>query len=48
MDESWDANLASPTDFAGADDITKEREPGSEIIQRTPKALIVTSLRVVQ
>ena len=34
---SWDAHLASPADFfAGADDITKEREPGNEIIERTP------------
>ena len=29
--------LASPADyFAGADDITMEREPGIEIIERTP------------
>ena len=34
MDGSWDAYLASPADFAGADDITKEREPGG--IERTP------------
>ena len=37
---SWDAYLASPVDFAGADDIinnlAKEREPGIEIIERTP------------
>ena len=33
----WDAHLASPADvFAGADDITKEREPGIEMIERTP------------
>ena len=35
MDGSWDAHLASPA-FAGADDITKKREPGIEIIERTP------------
>ena len=29
--------------FAGADDITKEREPGVEIIERTPWSLIITS-----
>ena len=30
-------HLASPADFfAGADDITKEREPGIEIIEHTP------------
>ena len=33
---SWDAYLASPADFAGADDIitnlAKEREPGIEIV----------------
>ena len=46
VDGSWDAHLASPTDFfAGADDITKrEREPGIEIIKRTPLSLITTSL----
>ena len=34
---SWDVYLASPVYFffAGADDITKEREPGIEIIERT-------------
>ena len=36
---SWDPYLASPADFAGADDIitnlAKEREPGIEIIERT-------------
>ena len=36
---SWDAYLAS-ADFAGVDDIitnlAKEREPGIEIIKRTP------------
>ena len=42
MNGSWDAYLASPTDFAGADDIItnlakeREREPGIEIIERTP------------
>ena len=45
MDGSWDAYLASPADFLeGADDITKEREPGIEIIERTPLSLIITSL----
>ena len=34
---TWDAHLAYPADFfAGADDITKERETGIEIIERTP------------
>ena len=37
---SWDADLACPADFAGADDIitnlAKEGEPGIEIIERTP------------
>ena len=40
MNRSWDAYLASSADFAGADDIiaklAKEREPGIEIIERTP------------
>ena len=40
MTGSWDTYLASPTDFAGADDIitnlAKEREPGIEIIKGTP------------
>ena len=37
VDGSWDAHLASPADFfAGARDITKEREPGIEIIECTP------------
>ena len=39
MNGSWDAYLASPADFQGADDIiinlAKEREPGIEIIERT-------------
>ena len=44
MDGSWDSHLASPAYFfAGADDITKKREPGIEIIERTPKSLIITS-----
>ena len=47
MNGPWDAYLASPADFAGADDIitnlTKEREPGIEIIERTPKSLIIAS-----
>ena len=37
MDGSWDTYLASPAVcFAGAEDITKEREPGIEIIERPP------------
>ena len=40
MNESWDAYLAPPADFAGADDIiinlAKEREPGIKNIKRTP------------
>ena len=40
MNGSWDAYLASSTDFAGTDDIitnlAKEREPGIEIIKCTP------------
>ena len=47
MNGSWDAYLASPAAFAGADDIitnlAKEREPGIEIIDRTPSSLIITS-----
>ena len=47
MNGSWDAYLASPADFAGADDIitnlAKEREPGIEIIDRTPSSLVITS-----
>ena len=40
--------LASPTDFAGTDDIitnlAKEREPGTDIIERrAPKSLVITS-----
>ena len=42
--------MASPADFAGADDITtklaKERETGIEIIERTPQSLIITSLKI--
>ena len=39
--------LAFPSDFAGADDVinnlAKEKEPGIEIIERTPyKSLIIT------
>ena len=38
-------NPASPADFAGADDIitnlAKEREPGIDIIGRTPQSLIM-------
>ena len=40
MNGSWDTYLAFPADFAGADDIiinlAKKREPGIEIIERTP------------
>ena len=36
MNGSWDAYLASPADFVGVDDLAKEREPGIEIIERTP------------
>ena len=43
--ESSDAYLASPADFAGADDIitnlAKEREPGD--IECAPQSLIITS-----
>ena len=39
---SWDAYLASPADFAGDANLAKEREPGIEIIERTPKSLIIT------
>ena len=48
MNGSWEAHLASPADFAGADDIitnlAKEREPGVEIIERTPLSSIITSI----
>ena len=51
MNGSWDAYLASPADFAGADDIitnlAKEREPEFEIIERTAKYLIITSLEIL-
>ena len=51
MNGSWDAFLASPADFAGADDIitnlTKEREPGIESIDRTPYSLIITSIGIL-
>ena len=37
---NWDAYLASPADFAGANDIitnlAKERDPVIEIIEHTP------------
>ena len=40
MNGAWDAYLASPADFAGADDIItnleREKEPGIEISKRTP------------
>ena len=44
MDGFGDAHLASPADFffAGADDITKERKPGIDVIERTPLSLIIT------
>ena len=48
MNGSCDAHLASPADLAGVDDIitnlAKEREPGIEIINRTPYSLIITRL----
>ena len=48
MNGSWDKYLASPADFAGADDIitnlAKERQPGIEIIERTPSSLIINSV----
>ena len=50
MNGSWDAYLASPADFAGADDIitnlAKEREPGIEINEYIPLSLIITSLYI--
>ena len=50
MNGSWDAYLASPADFGGADDVinnlAKEREPGIEIIERTPLSLIITSYNI--
>ena len=51
MNGSWDAYVASSADFAGADDIitdlAKEREPGIEIIERTPLSLIITSFKYI-
>ena len=51
MNGSWDAYLASPQDFAGADDIitnlAKEREPGIEIFERSPSSLIITRYKKV-
>ena len=51
MNGSWDAYLASPADFAGADDIitnlAKEREPEFEIIESTAKCLIIPSLEIL-
>ena len=48
MNGSWDTYLASPADFAGADDIitnlAKERESGIEIIEHTPQSLVITSI----
>ena len=47
LNGSWDAYLTSPADFAGVDDIVtnlaKEREPGIEIIKRTPQSVIISS-----
>ena len=47
MNGSWDMSLASPADFAGANDIinnlAKEREPGMKIIEPTLQSLIITS-----
>ena len=46
MNGSWDVHLASPTDFAEADDIitnlAKERDPGIKIIECNPQPLIIT------
>ena len=40
MNESWDMYLASPSDFAGVNNIitnlAKEREPGIENIEHNP------------
>ena len=51
MNGSWDAHLPTPADFVGADDIItnlpKEREPGIEIIERTPLSFIITSINRV-
>ena len=50
MNGSWDGYLESPADVAGADDIitnlAKEREPGIEIIERTPQSLIIISVKI--
>ena len=50
MNGCWNAYLASPADFARANDIitnlAKEREPGIEIIERTPLSLMFTSFIV--
>lgn len=47
MNGSWDAYVAPPTDFAGAEDINtnlaKERERGIKIIKCTPLSLIIIS-----
>ena len=47
MNGSWDAYLASPADFAFANDIinnlVEERKPGIEIVERTPWSLIITT-----
>ena len=48
MNGSWDAYLASPTDFARVTppptNLAKEREPGIKIIEHTPLSLIINSL----
>ena len=44
--------LASPADFAGADDIinnlAKEREPGVKVIEGTPQSLIITTCSYIK
>ena len=50
MNGSWDAYLRiwhPPKIFAGENDVMTnlaEREPGIEIIERSPQSLIITSL----
>ena len=50
MNGSWDAYLASPADFAGADDcitnLVKETEPGIEIAEHTPNLLLLLVLQI--
>ena len=49
MNWAWDAYLALPADFTGADDIitnlAKKREPGDN--EHTPLSLIITSKPVI-